>query len=651
MIFAILLLLYSPLVRGGSGDLYGADDDTPTEIKCKDGEYLEGIRILETSSQVNWINGWCTNEENWEEGAGKNSGSLLSSWFPSSMGFCGLSVAWYNDKFRYMCFRGSNDVARCYGDSDYASDLEDVISCTEDAPGDYRPRLTGMDIYFSGNNAFHGAKFYFDQSWECSKVLYIDHETDSQSELVGYYEHQGYYRGSAFYKHIDDTLDYCLYYKSKSWRISGCAIYGEEVYIQIDQAEAYRICPEDFINNEDYDENWYWYESSSGTHISNLYIVPFDAVPLSWGNSVGFWSEVTSVSNAVLTYSATQSFTSSSTSSHTFTEEETNEFTSTFASSLTVGYELGISADFQGLGVSEQYSFASTLESSASQTVVSATSSAISNSISDSSTQEITCSISSGQSLDSARLWLWTLYRAAENYADTGAYKSTCEFVLQTGRQCAAMIPPNCPPGFCADDGCMTCLDRDGVEPLRAVALMYDDYTGCFNELGIDVRCALSKRDYSCCTKNNPCGEWEGDCDVDEQCEGDLVCYQTNTIDYCLKADDPLVLAARRNLNQKPGLTRRLLSDVSEQDEEDYTTSVYLPVHTGCAQFFDEGHCTAGPLYEYCVWDSDSDTCLAQDGVTVPDVDATYVYYAPEERNYCGDDCQDVQSSHGTKLL
>lgn len=294
------------------------------------------------------------------------------------------------------------------------------------------------------------------------------------------------------------------------------------------------------------------------------------------------------------------------------------------------------------MGVSEQYSFASTLESSASSTVESATTSAVSNSVSDTSTQEITCSISSGQVHDKWQLWFWTLYRAAENYPDTGAYVSTCSYVLQTGIECAAHVPPNCAPGYCADDACMTCIDREGIEPLRAVALMYDDYTGCFNQIGLDVRCALSKGIVNgCCTAADPCGEWEGDCDADFQCEGDLVCYQRNGgMDPCLKADDPLVLAARRNLHQKPGLTRRLLSDASDEDDE-FTTSVYLPIHTGCAQFFDEAHCTAGPLYEYCIWDSDNETCVAKDGVTVPDVDATYVYYAPEERNYCGDDCQD----------
>jgi len=644
MIFAILLLLNVLLVHSGNGVLYGYEFNTPIDLKCgDDGEYVESLIIREDSCCVKWIDVKCTNKVNWEGGAGGfNLGTLSSEWNPTTMGFCGLSLAYHNKKFMYMCFTNSGGGrTRCYGNSDYASDLETVISCTDDAPGNNRPRLTGMKIWTTtvGNDGFRGAEFYWDQTWECSNVLYVSHDTASQSELVGYYERQGYFKGSTYWKHVDDTLDYCLFYKQSSWRIGSCVldnILDNTSLIRIDQEDAYKICPEYFVANE----NFHWYETSSSNKISNMNFVAMDAVPVSWGNSVGYWSSATSGTQSVMTFSKTQSVTSSSTSSHELTESETSAFTSTFASSLTTGYELGVSAEFAGLGVSQQYSFASTLESSTSETVETATTSAVSNAISDSTTQTITCQVSSAGAHDKWQLWFWTLYRAAENYPDTGAYVSTCDYVLQTGYQCAAHVPPNCPPGYCADEGCMTCIDRDGVEPLRAVALMYDDYTGCFNQIGVDVRCALSKGIVNgCCTDKNPCGEWEGDCDIDLHCEGDLVCYQRDDgFDPCLKADDPLVLAARRNLDQKPGLTRRLLSDTSDEDDE-FTTSVYLPIHTGCAQFFDEAHCSAGPLYEYCIWDSDNGTCVAKDGVIVPDVDATYVYYAPEERNYCGNDC------------
>jgi len=646
MIFAISLLIL--LAHSDSGVLYGYEFANDVLLDCRDdGEYVEKISVRSGSDMVKWIDVKCTNQKDWKGGAGAyNEGSLQSDHYPGAMGFCGLSLAYDNNKFRYMCLTNGQDATRCYGDDSYQNDLETVMSCTDDYPGNFRPRLTGMKIWTNsgGNDGFRGAEFYFDQSWECSNVLYVSHDTASQSELVGYYERQGYFRGSTYWKHEDDTLDYCMYYQNWSWRIGSCNLDGSAV-IRIDQSDdriigygAYKICPEYF----EVSQNWLWYEISSSTKIISMDIVGMDAIPLSWGNSVGYWTSATDGTQSAMSFSKTQSVTSTSTSSHELSETETSAFTSTFASSLTTGYELGVSGEFAGMGVSQQYSFASTLESSASSTVETATTSAVSNSISDSSTQEITCSISSGQFHDKWRLYFWTLYRAAENYPDTGAYVSTCSYVLQTGIECAAHVPPNCPPGYCADDACMTCIDREGIEPLRAVALMYDDYTGCFNQIGLDVRCALSKGIVNgCCTAAEPCGEWEGDCDADFQCEGDLVCYQRNGgMDPCLKADDPLVLAARRNLHQKPGLTRRLLTDASDEDDE-FTTSVYLPVHTGCAQFFDEAHCTAGPLYEYCIWDSDNETCVAKDGVTVPDVDATYVYYAPEERNYCGDECQD----------
>merc|ERR1719402_1216794 len=432
---------------------------------------------------VKWIDVYCTNSKDWEGGAGAyNEGSLQTVFYPGAMGFCGLSLAYDNNKFRYMCFTNPNDITRCYGDDSYKNDLETVMSCTDDYPGNSRPRLTGMKIWTKsgGNDGFRGAEFYFDQTWECSNVLYISH----------------------------DTADYCLFYRQWSWRIGSCNL--DTGVIQIDQAEetgAYKICPEYFEASE----NFLWYETSSSTKISNMYFVGMDAIPLSWGNSVGYWTSGTDGTNSAMSSSKTQSVTSSSTSSHELSETETSAFTSTFAASLTIGYELGVSAEFAGMGVSEQYSFASTLESSASSTVETATTNAVSNSISDSSTQEITCEVSSGQAYDKWQLWFWTLYRAAENCSDAPLGELEVVFAFKTRIQCAAHVPPNCAPGYCADDACMTCIDREGVEPLRAVALMYDDYTGCANEIGLDVRCALSKGIINgCCTAADPCGEWEG---------------------------------------------------------------------------------------------------------------------------------------------
>merc|ERR1712135_115037 len=258
----------------------------------------EKISVRSSSDMVKWINVKCTNQQDWKEGAGAyNEGSLQSDHYPGAMGFCGLSLAYHNNKFRYMCLTNGQDATRCYGDDSYQNDLETVMSCTDDYPGDRRPRLTGMKIWTNsgGNDGFRGAEFYFDQTWECSNVLYVSHDTASQAELVGYYERQGYFRGSTYWKHEDDTLDYCMYYQNWSWRIGSCNLDGSAV-IRIDQSDdgiigygAYKICPEYF----EVDQIWLWYEISSSTKITSMSIVGMDAIPVSWGNSVGYWTAAT----------------------------------------------------------------------------------------------------------------------------------------------------------------------------------------------------------------------------------------------------------------------------------------------------------------------------------------------------------------------
>merc|ERR1719383_722719 len=137
---------------------------------------------------VKWIDVKCTNQQDWKGGAGAyNEGSLQSDHYPGAMGFCGLSLAYHNNKFRYMCLTNGQDATRCYGDDSYQNDLETVMSCTDDYPGDRRPRLTGMKIWTNsgGNDGFRGAEFYFDQTWECSNVLYVSHDTASQAARIG----------------------------------------------------------------------------------------------------------------------------------------------------------------------------------------------------------------------------------------------------------------------------------------------------------------------------------------------------------------------------------------------------------------------------------------------------------------------------------
>ena len=44
--------------------------------------------------------------------------------------------------------------------------------------------------------------------------------------------------------------------------------------------------------------------------------------------------------------------------------------------------------------------------------------------------------------------------------------------------------------------------------------------------------CTGRSEDYACCTKESPCQHGGGDCDMDEECAGDLVCGDTNCQDF-----------------------------------------------------------------------------------------------------------------------
>ena len=46
----------------------------------------------------------------------------------------------------------------------------------------------------------------------------------------------------------------------------------------------------------------------------------------------------------------------------------------------------------------------------------------------------------------------------------------------------------------------------------------------------LEPKCDSSKSDYDCCKTSDPCGVGEGDCDIDADCEGDLVCAKDNCI-------------------------------------------------------------------------------------------------------------------------
>lgn len=57
------------------------------------------------------------------------------------------------------------------------------------------------------------------------------------------------------------------------------------------------------------------------------------------------------------------------------------------------------------------------------------------------------------------------------------------------------------------------------------------------------LRCDPAKLDWTCCSASEPCGEGEGDCDLDEDCRGGLICGQNvggTMFDICVKGNSRL---------------------------------------------------------------------------------------------------------------
>ena len=50
----------------------------------------------------------------------------------------------------------------------------------------------------------------------------------------------------------------------------------------------------------------------------------------------------------------------------------------------------------------------------------------------------------------------------------------------------------------------------------------------CAFNFNNNIECHPDKNNWSCCTKESPCGEKHGDCDVDEHCMEGLKCGTDN---------------------------------------------------------------------------------------------------------------------------
>jgi len=115
-------------------------------------------------------------------------------------------------------------------------------------------------------------------------------------------------------------------------------------------------------------------------------------------------------------------------------------------------------------------------------------------------------------------LWAWNVFRPN----NIGGWGNLVTFASVFKWGPCRDVPPNCIPGTCADDACMTCTTPEAV--------IDPDFTGVREAcLPRPRRCSemrINYRDWHCCTSQEPCRIGEGDCDDDNQCEGDLICLE-----------------------------------------------------------------------------------------------------------------------------
>merc|ERR1711953_566895 len=239
------------------------------------------------------------------------------------------------------------------------------------------------------------------------------------------------------------------------------------------------------------------------------------------------------------------------------------------------------------------------------------------------------CSHNSPAGNDGYFLYQWEIYRATSQEPDGGVIK-TCTVQYMTGS--CKWVKPNCVIGTCLNQHCIECIP--GAPQFRSLGDIGSEWPACLDDIGVDVpQCDAFNNDGDCCTSASPCGEWQGDCDSNSDCQGNLVCNesfcsenpgfcQESWFDICTK---PSLLTAEASVGASD-FTREDAEVGGVTFEETETEAEFqAEPASGCAQFDDEGHCTAGPLYKYCTWKLEH--CVMKEGVSqVPDGDYTYVY-------------------------
>jgi len=667
MLFITISLAISSTFAG----YHGGNGGHESTLQCSSGNYVESFAIR-SGSRLDAFAIKCTNEERWSEWKGGRGG--IFHWVHSSgSGFCGLGGRSEN-VIHKLCLGAVDGEVRCFG-STSSSGNEFIDRLCRDSPGNSRARLTGLTV--RAGALIDGLMPHWDVHIDCPYYLQI--ANSGASFIDGYYSFDGFYNGHHKYKHNDNGA--CVYYANRAWRIhENCNT--DSWNIKIEASSKYNICPSGLSGQNG------WYRQGKGNIYPTLQIEGYSSLPLApleWGNAVGYWAWITSGSGSSggSTQTWTTSLTDTSSTSRTFSATEEESFSKTWSHTGTTGIEIGVEKQgifgFGTLSASAKWSASYSLSHSTTETTRTATTNALENAWQKSNTASRSChSIAPvfgdrwGVDDKPWVLYAWEVYRAS-NVENVGATQMTCAFQYQTGP--CVVVPPNCPLGMCVDKHCIQCVA--GVEPLRSLSEIQDEYPGCLDSLNInpELRCALDKSDWECCSAASPCGLHQGDCDFDWECAGELVCSHNSfcrdnpdicpheSFDVCVSPDrrelsqgdedddphyDDLVdeVAENQASRQKSRLLQdEKLADLKPKDldepleeslnaddllSEDEWVAEHQTV-SGCIQFDDEGHCTAGPLYKYCRWEANE--CVNKENIKdedVPEGDFSYVYGSPE---------------------
>jgi len=643
-------------IISASALLYGGNGGGEETISCQNGNYVEAVK-LRSGHRLDGLQIKCTNQ-NWSAWKGGYGGGLYT-WYPKASGFCGMSGR-HGSRIDRLCLTSADGERLCYGGT-LGGHFQDR-SCSQ-SPFNSRARLTGF-IVRSGSE-IDGLTPLWNTNIDCPHYLEV-RNSHWPAYFDGFYSYDRYYNGHHLYKH--NIRNGCIYYDHRAWRFVGSCDTNLDGLgwwnMKLGASSHYNICPGDLGSQIG------WEHNGNGPKFiyPTMQLQSHDSLPLEWGNAMGYWAYEASGSGSSggSTRTWTTSITDTSSTSQTYSTTEQESFSHTLSHTHTIGYEVGTTstASFDGGSTSaaQKWSTTHSLTSSTTQTTITATTNALSQTQSTSNTASQSCQ-STAPAGQNWVLYAWEVYRAS-SVQNVGATKTTCEFQYQTGP--CRFVPPNCPLGQCLDEHCIQC--NPGVEPYKSLPVLQSEYPGCLDHLGIDVdgpACSLSNSDWSCCSSASPCGLHQGDCDRDEDCVGSLVCSQdtfcTNNPDCPSNGFDVCVSPNRRELSRsyhdeddssdeasdESSDTRfsrqnsRLLEgekgvhsvpkdldgppqgalnadDIFPEEQEEDPIS-------GCIQFDDEGHCTAGPLYKYCRWEDEQ--CVNKENIKdVPEGDFTYVY-------------------------